>query len=598
MLKSFAASTLVVFTLSSGVALDAAAQSAPAARASAPAATPTASQAFMALADEYFDTCYFPENPTAATAAGLHAYDAAIEDYSRAAIERQIARLQAFDARVTAVDPTPLDDITRGDRELLLGSIHSTLLTLQTIRPWQKNPDFYSSGITQSAFVIMQRTFAPPASRLRSLIARERQMPAALKAARANLQTPPKIYTEIALQQLPGLIDFFRKDVPAAFSEVKEPALRHDFAKANAAVVASLRDYERWLRREILPRSTGDFRIGEETFAKKLLFDEMVDMPLADLLQLNEANMRANQARFAAIAKTLAPDKTPQQVLAELALHHPPPAKLLDAFRQTFDGLTRFIDEKQIVTVPSKIRPRVMETPPFERATTFASMDTPGAFETQATEAYFYVTLPEASWPKKRVDGFMAQFNDPVITIVAAHEAYPGHYIQFLWMQRIHDRVRKIIGAASNVEGWAHYCEQMMIDEGLAKALFPDDPREQKLLALGQLQDALLRNARFVVGIKLHTGQFTFDQAVDFFATEGYQSRDVGLIETKRGTADPTYLYYTLGKLQILKLRADVEASQGAAFNLKSFHDNVLKQGAAPLRIVRRSLLGNDSPTL
>ncbi len=232
------------------------------------------------------------------------------------------------------------------------------------------------------------------------------------------------------------------------------------------------------------------------------------------------------------------------------------------------------------------------------RATTFASMDTPGPYETVAKEAYFNVTLPEASWDKKRVDEFMAQFSFPVITVVAAHEAYPGHYIQFLWMQRIHDRVRKLLGANTNVEGWAHYCEQMMLDEGLAQSLFPTDERQQKLLRLGQLQDALLRNARFVVGIKLHTGQFTFDQAVDFFVKEGYQSRAVGTVEAKRGTGDPTYLYYTLGKLQIQKLRADLAAKQGAGFNLKQFHDSFMQQGFAPIKIVRHAMLQDDSPTL
>ncbi len=192
----------------------------------------------------------------------------------------------------------------------------------------------------------------------------------------------------------------------------------------------------------------------------------------------------------------------------------------------------------------------------------------------------------------------MAQFSYPVISNVVVHEAYPGHYIQFLWMQKIHDRVRKLLGANTNVEGWAHYCEQMMLDEGLAQSVFPHDPRQQKFLRLGQLQDALLRNARFVVGIKLHTGQFTFDQAVDFFVNEGYQSRTVAEVETKRGTGDPTYLYYTLGKLQILKLRADLKAREGAAFNLKQFHDSFMQQGFAPIKIVRHAMLHDDSPTL
>jgi uncharacterized protein (DUF885 family) len=488
--------------------------------------------------------------------------------------------------------------MTRGDRELVLNYIHGTLLALQTIRPWQKNPDTYSSGITGDAFAIMERKFAPPDERLRLLIAREKAMPAALQAARANLDNPPKIFTEIALEQLPGLIDFFSADVPAAFAEVTDPALKKQFAETNAAVIASLRDYATWLKNDVLPKAHGDFKLGAQTYAKKLQYDEMVDIPLAQLVEIDMANLRANQAQFAKVAKELDPNKTPQQVLAELGADHPDPKKLLDAFGNTFDGLTRFIADKKIITVPSPVRPILEETPPFMRATTFASMDTPGPFEAAAKEAYFNVTLPQPGWDKKHTDEFMAQFSYPVITVVAAHEAYPGHYVQFLWMQQIHDRVRKLLGANTNVEGWAHYCEQMMLDEGLAQSLFPTDPRQQKLLRLGQLQDALLRNARFIVGIKLHTGEFTFDQAVDFFVQQGYQSKAVGTVETKRGTGDPTYLYYTLGKLQIQKLRADVQARQGAAFELRKFHDAFMQQGFAPIKIVRRAMLGDESPTL
>jgi hypothetical protein len=557
-----------------------------------------ANAAFMHLADEYFDQYYFPANPTAATTAGLHQYDGALEDYSRAAIDKQIATLRDWDKRVAAVDRNSLDVQTRGDRDLLLNSIRSTVLTLETIRPWEKNPDTYSSGIASSAFSIMERKFAPPDDRLRSLIAREKLMPAALQLARSNIKHPPRIFTTIALQQLPGSTDFFRKDVPAAFADVADKSLKAEFAKSNAAVVRSLVAYQTWLKTTVLPQSDGDFKLGAETYVKKLAYDEMVDVPLERLIEIDTANMRKNQAEFARVAKELEPNKSPKDVLAEMGANHPDPSKLLDTFRGTLDGLVAFIRAKHIITIPSDVRPILEETPPFMRATTFASMDTPGPYEAVAKEAYFNVTLPEPGWDKKHVDEFMAQFSYPVISSVATHEAYPGHYVQFLWMQKVDDRVRKLLGSSSNAEGWAHYCEQMMLDEGLAQSLYPNDARQQKWLRLGQLQDALLRNARFVVGIKLHTGEFTFDQSVDFFVNEGYQSRAVGTVETKRGTADPTYLYYTLGKLQILKLRADVEMKEGKAFDLEKFHDAFIQQGFAPIAIVRRAMMGDESPTL
>jgi hypothetical protein len=309
--------------------------------------------------------------------------------------------------------------------------------------------------------------------------------------------------------------------------------------------------------------------------------------------------MRHNQAEFARVARELEPDKSARQVLAELALDHPLPDKLLDSFRASFDGLIAFITDHQIITVPSTVRPILRETPPFMRATTFASMDTPGPFEPSAQEAYFNVTLPEPGWDAHRIAGFMAQFNYPVISNVVVHEAYPGHYIQFLWMHGIDDRVRKLVGASSNAEGWAHYCEQMMLDEGYGQpGTGATDERQSKLLRLGQLQDALLRNARYIVAIKLHTGQMSFNQAVDFFVQQGYQSREVGLVETKRGTSDPTYLYYTLGKLQIMKLRTDLAARQGSSFRLQQFHDAFMQQGFPPLKLVRRALLQDNSPTL
>jgi uncharacterized protein (DUF885 family) len=172
--------------------------------------------------------------------------------------------------------------------------------------------------------------------------------------------------------------------------------------------------------------------------------------------------------------------------------------------------------------------------------------------------------------------------------------------VQFLWTNYAPlSKVRKLIGANTNIEGWAHYCEQMMLDAGYGQpGTGAKDEREAHLIRLGQLQDALLRDARFIVGIKMHTGEMTFDQAVDLFVKEGYQSRSVGTVETKRGTSDPTYLYYTLGKLQILKLRADLEKRQGSNFSLQRFHDDFMRQGGAPIKIVRQALLGDNSPTL
>jgi uncharacterized protein (DUF885 family) len=564
------------------------------------AAEPTAAgdPAFVKLADHYFDDFYFPNQPTAATSAGLHQYDNQLEDYSRKGEEETVKALRQWEAKFAAIDAGKLSEQGRGDLELVLANIRGRLLMLDQVRWWETNPDNYSSGITGSAFTLMSRKFASPDDRLKVLIEREKKMPQVLAEARKNLKNPPKIYTEIALEQLPGLIDFFGKDVPSAFTEVTDAKLKEQFAQSNAAVIQALKDYQQWIKTDLLPRSHGDFRIGADAFRKKLAYDEMVDTPLEKLVAIDMEDMHRNQAEFAKVAKELDPKKTPAQVLADLGADHPERAQLLDTFRGTFAKLIDFIQSHHIISIPSQVQPILEETPPFERATTFASMDTPGPFEKVAKEAYFNVTLPDPSWSKQETDEFMAQFSYPVINNVAVHEAYPGHYVQFLWMHDIHDRVRQLLGSSSNAEGWAHYSEQMMLDQGLAQAMYPNDVRQQKRLKLGQLQDALLRNARFIVGIKMHTGQMTFEQAVDFFVKEGYQSHAVGVVEAKRGTSDPTYLYYTLGKLQILKLRQDVMAKQGKDFNLEQFHDAFMKQGFAPIKIVRRAMLHDDSPTL
>jgi len=560
----------------------------------APAAT-----AWNLLVDDFLDHEFFPSNPTIATHTGVHDYDGKLEDFSSAAIAKHIAILKKFEARTKAFDPKGLSSMDAADREMLLSTIRSTLLSLEMIRGWEKDPDTYSSGAAASVYVIMSRKFAEPDARLRSIVSREKQFPRYFASARANLKNVPRIYTEIALEQLPGTIGFFEKDVPAAFVDAKDSETKAAFAESNAAAIRTLREYERWLKGDLLPRSNGDFRIGADVFSKKLLYDDMVTTPLDRLLEIGMADLHKNQAEFQRVAREIDSEKPATEVLAELQSMHPAPGELMQTFRNTFDGLIAFINGHHIITLPSDRRPTLEETPPFLRATTMASMDTPGPFEKVATEAYFNVTLPAPDDSPEEVAGLMAGFNVGTILSTSVHEAFPGHFTQYLWEQRAPSRLRRVLGANTNVEGWAHYTEQMMLDEGYAQpGTGAKDLRESRLMHLGQLQDALLRDARFVTGIQMHRGKFTFDQAKEFFVKEGFQSPKIAEIETKRGTADPTYLYYTLGKLQIMKLREDVRKKQGATFSLGKFHDDFMSQGYPPIAIVRRALLGDNSPTL
>jgi len=544
---------------------------------------------FNKLVDRYFDD-FFKYNPTAGTAAGFHQYDPQLEDYSKAAVDSQTASLKAFLSEFEKFNASKLNADTAADRELVINNIKAILLENENIRSWEKNPDRYSSGITNSAFVIMSRNFASQPDRLKSLIARERQMPKVFDDARANLKNPPRVYTEVASEQIDGLVSFFKNDVPAAFKDVKDEALLSEFKTSNQGVIDALTAYGKFLKDDLLSRSNGDYRIGEDNYRKKLLYEEMVDIPLDRLLKIGMDNLHANQDWFKQTAAQVDPKKTPEQILDELAKDHPAPDKLLQTTRDVLGGLTQFITDHKIITIPSPVLPIVQETPPFARALTTASMDTPGPFESVAKEAFYNITLPEPTWTKQQVEEYMAGFNRGTIISTSVHEAYPGHYVQFLWVQHAPSKVRKLIGCGSNAEGWAHYTEQMMLDEGYGNG--------DLKLRLGQLQDALLRNARYIVGIRMHTGNMTFEQGVDFFVKEGYQSRENAIRETKRGTSDPTYLVYTLGKLEIMKLREDYKKMRGSKFTLQEFHDNFMKQGFPPVKVIRKALLGNDSPVL
>jgi uncharacterized protein (DUF885 family) len=548
-----------------------------------------ASSDWSKLVDGFFEQ-YFKLNPTQGTAAGFHEYDSDLEDYSRKGIDNEIAFAHDYLRRLENFDSSVLPLEGRQDYQLVANTLKSRLLELEDIRSWEKNPDRYSSGLTQSAFVIMSRKFAPPEKRLRSLIEREKAMPGVLVAAKENLRNPPRIYTEVAIQQLPGIVSFFRDDVPEAFHDVHDQPLHSEFRASNTAVITALEDYQKFLKETLLPRSQGDFRIGAENYRKKLLYDEMVDIPEDRLLQIGYDDLRRNQQWFKKVASQLDPKKTPDQIRTELQQDHPAPDQLLPAFRDDLTGIRQYIVDKQIVTIPSPVPPIVQETPPFARALTFASMDTPGPYESVAKEAFFNVTLPEHDWPKQRTESFMGQFNRATMIAVAVHEVYPGHYVQFLWVPSAPSKVRKLLGCGSNAEGWAHYSEQMMLDEGYGNG----DPR----LRLGQLLDALLRDARYIVGISMHTGKMTFDEAVEFFQREGYQTQSVAEVETKRGTSDPTYLVYTLGKLEIMKLREDYRTKMKDSFSLRQFHDTFLRQGFPPVKIVRETMLGDDSPAL
>lgn len=546
---------------------------------------------FPQLVDAYFED-YFKANPSQATSVGFHQYDHQLEDFSLAAHARNRTKLLTYLKEFEAINPRTLSQNDRDDREIMMASINSILLEEDRVQMWRKNPDYYSGAATSTIFTIIKRDFAPASDRLRSVIEREKQIPRALQQAREVLSNPPKIYTDIAIEQLPGNVDFFQTTVPDAFKDVKDAALLAEFKRSNEAAIAALKDYFTWMQKDLLPRSQGTFAIGPRNYQLKLLYDEMVDVPLPRLLQIGYEQLRKDQRMFIETARRIDPKKSPEEVLKEVEKDHPSATELIPAAQKQLDGMRQFLIDHKIITVPGGAQAKVVETPSFSRATTFASMDTPGPYEANASEAFYNITLPDPAWPADKQEEYLQGYNYPLLSNVSVHEVWPGHYTQFLWVKNNPDlsKVRKLTAAGSNAEGWAHYSEEMMLDEGFMN----NDPKYR----LTQLVDALLRDCRYIVGIKMHTEGMTMAQANEFFVKEGRQQPVVGEMETKRGTGDPTYLMYTLGKLEILKLRADYKRKMGSNFSLQEFHDRFIKAGSPPVKIVRRELMGSDGPLL
>jgi uncharacterized protein (DUF885 family) len=547
---------------------------------------------FAKFVDDYY-AALFDWDPTQATAAGIHDRDDKLGDRSADAVAGRVDGLKKLAARLAGLRRGKLSEAEAIDATVLDLAIRAELLDLETVRDWKRNTMIYLVQPAGGIDLVMKRTFASPEARLRSIIGRLKATPPLLAAMTANVENPPKEFTDLGLIIAKGSAGYFKHDLPAWAKTAagKDEKLFAEFEAANQVVIDGFDAVAKWLEDDLLPRSKGSYAIGADTFMKKLELEEMLDIPLDKLLAIGEANLQRDRDTFIATAKKIDPSKSPKEVLALLTEDHPKPDDLVAATRATIERTRQFLIDKKIVTVPSEVRPTIRETPAFMRTGGFASMDTPGAYETKATEAFYYVTPPEKEWESRRKTEHMRQFNRTTMDVITIHEAFPGHYIQFLNAKRYPTKVRKLYTCGTNVEGWAHYCEQMCIEEGYGNG----DPK----VRLAQLNEALLRDCRYIVGIKLHTAGWTVDQGKQFFVEQGFIEPEVGFQESRRGTYNPTYLYYTLGKLQIYKLRADVQKARGKEFNLQAFHDEFVRQGGLPIKLIRRIMLpGDEGPTL
>jgi uncharacterized protein (DUF885 family) len=543
---------------------------------------PARSMPFAEFVEAYYAAA-FARSPSTATSVGIHDYDAKLEDLSRAGIAARIAELKEQQRQLAKIRRGELSFDADIDAQLIDGELRSKLLDLETLRTWEKNPMGYVSLPGQAIDGLMKRGFAPAKDRLRSVIARLGQVPRIYRAAKENVKDPPKEFTDLGIRMSRGSVGFFETSVAAWAKGAAsgDAALLARFKFANAAATAAARELSEWLQKDLLPRSHGSYAIGADNFLAMLKNDDMVELPLPELLAKGEAQMAKDYAAFVETAKQIDATRTPAEVMATLSDVHPAAGDLIASVARSVEAARQFIVDKDLVTVPSEVRVKVEPTPAYDRSGSFASMDTPGPYEAKATEAFYYVTPVEADWDAKHQEEHLRLYNPWVVGMINVHEAYPGHYLEFLYAPQFPTKTRKLSGAATNAEGWAHYAEQMTVEHGFGNG----DPR----MKLAQLSEALLRDCRYVTGIQLHTAGWTVEQGAKLFHESCFQEKANAYEEARRGTYNPTYLYYTLGKLQIQELAREYMDKKHAT--LKQFHDAFVAQGALPIPLVRRILL-------
>lgn len=547
------------------------------------------------VADEYIRG-YLAARPLHATALGFHEYDGRINEYTRLAIDAELARLRRFDDRLSKFDITKLGPRPAVDLRLLQAAVKKELFFIQDLGMYDHNPLTYARALDVGVYA--KRKYAPIEDRVRSIVVVENQAPNLIIAAKTNLaDVLPKPYVELAIQTARGASEFLKKDLIESVADLKDEALRATFLQSNRRAATALTEYAGWLEKERLPKAIADFAIGEEKYQRFLTETELVNMPPAKLLELGMGELKKEQDVFAEAAKKIDETRPADVVFKQIQSDHPTAANLIPEITKRLDAVKKFVIDRKLVTLAADTKTQVKETPRDRRATSFASMDTPGPFEKRANESYFYVTPPENDWTELQKEQWLTSFNYFLSDLVSIHEVYPGHYVQFLHLNASKTtKAEKVFGATSFVEGWAHYCEKMAIDEGFGGAAPNAKPSEDDLqraakYRMVQAQAALVRLCRLCASIKMHTQGMSVDEATKFFQDNCYMEEKLARAEAMRGTFDIGYGSYSLGKLQILKLRNDYQAQEGDKFSLKKFHDEILNHGMLPIRLLREVLL-------
>jgi uncharacterized protein (DUF885 family) len=536
--------------------------------------------------DEYLSYLYEIQ-PTNATFDGVHVHDDLLEDYSRQAIEGQIRSLAGFGRRLAAIDPARLTDTERLERPAIEANIRARLFELEEVRTWERSLQSYAEVLATSLAGQAIFEYTPLAERARRVLSKLRQTTRLMQSARENVKDPPGIFLKVGLESLRGTERFINEDLPRAFADLGDLHLLGDLADAASEASASVGSCLEFFDAEGAARARGSFRLGREKFAKKFELDEGLMAGADRLLEIALRELRETQEAFRKAASRLN-GSDPLAAWYKAKSQHPPAGQLVAVAQQQVAELEQFITRQGIITIPEGAPVSVAPTPRFYRWTS-ASMWTPGPFEARPLRAVYYITDVDPAWPADRQDEHLRDFNYGALWAISIHEVFPGHFLHYQHLRHVDSKLRKSILFSSSafVEGWAHYCEQMMVDEGFR--------RQDPTIKLGQLAEALVRLCRAVVGIRLHCEDMSVEQAVRFFREEAFLEESSARREAERGTFDPSYILYSTGKLMLLKLREDYKAHVGAKYSLRNFHDTLLSNGSVPIWLHRKLMLGEQS---
>jgi uncharacterized protein (DUF885 family) len=536
--------------------------------------------------DEYLAWLH-ETHPTNATFDGIHLHDDLLDDLSRAAIDAQIRDLGGFARRLAAIDATRLTDLERLERPALDSSIRSRLFELESVRTWERNPQCYGDLLSTSLAGQVLFDYAPLAERARRILSKLRQVPRLMQSARDNIKDPPGIYVKVGLESLRGTLKFIDDDLPRALGGLHDLHMLGDLADASTEAALSINATIAYLENEVAPRARAPFRLGRERFQQKLQWDEGIALDPDKLLAIATRELRATQDEFRRVAGRI-DARDPMAAWARAKADHPAPGQVVSTAQEQLDELKTFIQRQDLVSLPASTEVQVAPTPRFYRWT-FASMWTPGPFEMRPVRAYYYITDADPSWPAERQHEHLRDFNYGALWSISIHEVYPGHFLHYQHLRQVAAPLRKSIlfSSTAMVEGWAHYAEQMMVDAGFRR----QDPN----IKLGQLAETLIRLCRAIVGIRLHCEDLSVEQGVRFFRDEAFLEEGSARREAERGTFDPAYVLYSLGKLMVLKLRDDYQALKGEKFSARTFHDALLGNGTVPLWLHRNLMLGENN---